>query len=191
MVTATLDQDDKLEAYNIDCETAQDMPSRFKEHINKVVKAPRAQPPSPTAKRLAEIQILAKNLNERSGIAVLAPHLLFLPEKLGGEKLIMEIREAVLSSEYLPPAPDHLVKKRWTKLSQSVADTAIGYLTAKAGVELKVSSALTIREERVVVSFAWQLFLQYTILQTLADLLIAAEKGHYPHYRKHHVPFPN
>jgi len=151
MVTATLDAEAKLRAYGIHVVTTLAMPDDLRKFIDQVVKAPR-EPSSPAAKLLYDLQPAAAGENESTAIIILAPYLLFTAEKLGGERHVKAAFHTPLSSEYLPDAIRPQTVGRWSKLSSSIPDTAVGYIPAKQGSECNVPFPFTKAEELVLVS---------------------------------------
>jgi hypothetical protein len=128
MVTKTLNTFKKLTAYNIPSETYREMPAELAAFITNRIKASR-DITSPLARNVGRDQLVAVRKSEREGIEILAPKVLLKDEKHGGEAYIIQDAEVMLEAQYLPGPPSRKVLDRFSKLSQPVADHAIGYIS--------------------------------------------------------------
>jgi len=139
MVTATMEELDKLTAFNIHLSST-DMPAELRAFIHGVIYNPRSAS-SPAAQRIGEASVHARRAREGTASAALVEHLLFSGEGQapgGGEKYIYRDDQAPLSATYIPIAPTTAVKKRYNALSSSTCDYAIGYVTERTARDQSV-----------------------------------------------------
>ncbi|KAF2241400.1 hypothetical protein BU26DRAFT_525225 [Trematosphaeria pertusa] len=134
---SNVDDLDKLAAYRVLIDRGDDRPAALQAHIaTHICPEPLAEATSPAALKAVRKRRLASRQNERSGIRMMEPFLLFRGEVQVDDDdddaavpLIFSKDEANLDRAYLPPAPNEMVKKTQGPLSQPRADTIVGYVT--------------------------------------------------------------